>query len=179
MGVVYRARDARLDRIVALKVLAPGASGQPEARERFEREARTISSLNHPNICALYDVGRQDGIDFLVMEYLEGDTLAKRLEHGAMDRPSLIRCAIEITDALGAAHRRGVIHRDLKPTNVVLTASGAKLLDFGIAKLSDRPSGPDDVAVQSSSTALAPLTRDSRIAGTLGTCRRSSCAARK
>lgn len=130
MGVVYRARDVRLDRIVALKVLGPGASGQPEARERFEREARAISSLHHPHICALYDVGRQEGIDFLVMEYLEGDTLAKRLDQGPMDRPSLIRCAIEITDALDAAHRQGVIHRDLKPTNIVLTTSGAKLLDL-------------------------------------------------
>ena len=134
MGEVYSAKDTRLDRTVALKVLPPHLADAPEVRQRFEREARAVSSLNHPNICALYDIGRQDGTDYLVMEYIEGETLAKRLERGPLAPLELSRIAIQICEALEKAHRQGVIHRDLKPGNVMLTKSGAKLLDFGLAK---------------------------------------------
>ncbi len=130
MGEVYRALDTRLDRIVALKVLPRLAAQDAEARRRFEQEARAISKLNHPNICALYDVGRHDEIDFLVMEYLEGETLSKRLELGPLAPDLLLQSAVEIADALDRAHRHGVVHRDLKPANIVLTESGAKLLDL-------------------------------------------------
>jgi eukaryotic-like serine/threonine-protein kinase len=147
MGEVYSARDTRLDRTVALKILPQHLADAPEVRQRFEREARAVSSLNHPNICALYDIGRQDNTDYLVMEYLEGETLAKRIERGPMPTPELLRVAIQICEALEKAHRQGVIHRDLKPGNVMLTKSGAKLLDFGLAKgaapaVSDLSSSP-------------------------------------
>ena len=135
MGEVYCALDTRLDRIVALKVLPRLAAQDAGARRRFEQEARVISKLNHPNICALYDVGRHDDIDFLVMEYLEGETLSTRLERGPLTPGQVLQSAVEIADALDRAHRHGVVHRDLKPSNIVLTESGAKLLDFGIAKL--------------------------------------------
>src|SRR5436309_203911 len=121
MGEVYRAKDTRLDRTVAIKILPEHLSSNPQVRERFEREARAISSLNHPHICTLHDVGHQDGIDFLVMEYLDGETLAKRLTKGALPIEQALRYAIEIADALDAAHRHGVIHRDLKPGNIMLT----------------------------------------------------------
>jgi serine/threonine protein kinase len=137
MGQVYKARDTRLDRVVAIKILPPQLAGDPQFRERFEREARAISSLNHPHICTLYDVGHQDDTAFLVMEYLEGETLADRLARSP-DRPlpraEALRIAIEIASALDTAHRAGIVHRDLKPGNVMLTRSGAKLLDFGLAK---------------------------------------------
>jgi serine/threonine protein kinase len=135
MGEVYRARDTRLDRIVAIKVLPAHLADKPELRERFEREARTIASLNHPHICTLHDIGHQDGIDFLVMEYLEGETLAARLLKGPFPLDQVLRYAIEISDALDKAHRKGVTHRDIKPGNVMLTKNGTKLLDFGLAKL--------------------------------------------
>jgi serine/threonine protein kinase len=135
MGEVYRARDSRLDRIVAIKVLPAHLADKPELRERFEREARTIASLNHPHICTLYDIGHQDGIDYLVLEYLEGETLADRLKKGRLPIEQVLKYAIEIADALDKAHRTGITHRDLKPSNVLLTKSGAKLLDFGLAKL--------------------------------------------
>ncbi len=135
MGEVYRARDTRLDRIVAIKVLPAHLADRPELRERFEREARTIASLNHSHICTLHDIGRQDGTDFLVMEYLEGETLAARLMKGPLPLEQVLQCAIEIADALDKAHRKGVTHRDIKPGNVMLTKSGTKLLDFGLAKL--------------------------------------------
>src|SRR5256712_4596577 len=135
MGEVYRARDTRLDRIVAVKILPDHLSDRAELRERFEREARTIASLNHPHICILYDIGHQDGIDFLVMEYLEGETLAERLKKGPLPLDQVLQFAIEIADALDKAHRKGVTHRDLKPGNIMLTKSGTKLLDFGLAKL--------------------------------------------
>jgi Tol biopolymer transport system component len=135
MGEVYRAKDTRLDRTVAIKVLPANLAGNPDARQRFEREARAVSSLNHPHICVLHDVGCQDGIDYLVMEYLEGETLATRLSKGPMDIQQALHVAIRIADALSAAHRAGILHRDLKPGNVMVTRSGAKLMDFGLAKL--------------------------------------------
>ena len=134
MGEVYRARDTRLDRIVAIKVLPTHLADRSELRERFEREARTIASLNHPHICTLFDIGQQDGIDYLVMEYLEGETLAHRLLKGPLPLEQVLQYAVEISDALDKAHRKGVTHRDLKPGNIMLTKSGAKLLDFGLAK---------------------------------------------
>ncbi len=134
MGEVYRARDTRLERTVAIKVLPEHLSCNPDSKQRFEREARAISSLNHPHICTLYDVGSQDGIDFLVMEYLEGQTLADRLQKGALPLEQVLKIGIEIADALDKAHRQGIVHRDLKPGNIMLTKSGAKLMDFGLAK---------------------------------------------
>src|SRR6186997_1572160 len=134
MGEVYRAIDTRLNRAVAIKVLAPGGASEDSVRARFEREAQVISSLNHPHICTLYDVGRQDGVDFLVMECLEGETLEHRLRRGPMGIDESVRCAIDVADALDQAHRNGVNHRDLKPGNIMLTKSGAKLLDFGLAQ---------------------------------------------
>jgi serine/threonine protein kinase len=135
MGEVYRARDTRLDRTVAIKVLPEHLSQQPQLRERFEREARTVSSLSHSNICPLYDIGQQKDIDFLVMEYLEGETLAQRLVKGPLPLDQALRTAIEIAGALAHAHRHGVVHRDLKPGNIMLTKAGAKVLDFGLAKV--------------------------------------------
>jgi len=135
MGEVYCARDTRLDRIVAIKVLPLHLADRSELRERFEREAKTIASLNHPHICTLYDIGHQDGIDFLVMEYLEGETLAQRLLKGPLPLEQVLQYAIQIADALDKAHRKGITHRDLKPGNIMLTKSGTKLLDFGLAKL--------------------------------------------
>jgi eukaryotic-like serine/threonine-protein kinase len=134
MGEVYRARDTRLDRTVAVKILPAHLSDDPEAKQRFEREARAISSLSHSNICHLYDVGSQGGLDYLVMEYLEGETLASRLDRGRMPAEQALRAATEIADALEKAHRQGVVHRDLKPGNIMLTKGGAKLMDFGLAK---------------------------------------------
>src|SRR5271167_3811092 len=131
MGEVYRARDTRLDRTVAIKVLPSHLSANPELKLRFEREAKAISALQHPNICTLYDVGLQDGVDFLVMEYLEGQTLADRLEKGALPPEQVLKAGVEIAEALEKAHRQGIVHRDLKPGNIMLTKSGAKLMDFG------------------------------------------------
>jgi serine/threonine protein kinase len=135
MGQVYRGRDTRIDRIVAIKVLTGELSDPPGHRERFEREARVIGGLNHPHIGMLFDVGEHDGSQFLVMEFLEGETLARRIGRGALPMEEVLRHAVEIADALSEAHRRGVIHRDLKPGNVMLTKSGAKIVDFGVAKL--------------------------------------------
>src|SRR6478672_1285250 len=137
MGEVYKARDTRLNRIVAIKVLPPNVAGDPEFRDRFEREARAVAALNHPHICVLYDVGCQDGVDFLVMEHLEGRTLAARLADGPIGPEEALRYATQIASALERAHRAGVIHRDLKPGNIMLTEQGAKLLDFGLAKMVD------------------------------------------
>ncbi len=134
MGEVYRARDTRLDRTVAIKILPSHLSENAEAKQRFDREARTISSLNHPNICTLHDVGRQDGVDYLVMEYLEGETLADRLRKGPLPVAQVLKYGVEICDGLEKAHRSGVTHRDLKPGNIMLTKTGAKLMDFGLAK---------------------------------------------
>ncbi len=135
MGEVYKARDTRLDRTVAIKVLPSHLADKPQLRERFQREAETIANLNHPHICVLHDIGQQDGIHYLVMEYLEGETLAHRLDRGPLPLDQVLRFAIEISDALDKAHRQGVTHRDLKPGNIMLTKVCAKLLDFGLAKL--------------------------------------------
>jgi serine/threonine protein kinase len=134
MGEVYKARDTRLDRIVAIKVLSGALAADREFRERFDREAKSISSLNHPNICILYDVGHDQGHEFLVLEFLEGETLAARIAKGPLPLPEALKIAVEISSALDKAHRSGIVHRDLKPGNVMLTKAGAKLLDFGLAK---------------------------------------------
>src|SRR2546423_2413638 len=134
MGQVYRATDTRLDRTVAIKMMSASLLDRPDARQRFEREARAVSSLNHPHICTLYDVGQQNGVDYLVMEYLEGETVAGRLTKGPLPIDLVLRYAIEIVSALDAAHANGIVHRDLKPGNIMLTKTGAKLLDFGLAK---------------------------------------------
>src|SRR5712692_10576187 len=160
MGEVYRARDTRLDRTVAIKVLPAEWTANPERRLRFEREAKAVSSLNHPNICALYDIGQQDGADYLVMEHLEGETLAERLTRGPLPPELLLRHAIEIAGALDQAHRHGVVHRDLKPANIMITKSGAKLLDFGLAKLREK-------SEVSAATALATRTHALTTEGTI------------
>ena len=134
MGEVYRARDTRLGRDVAIKILPEHLSSSPDLRERFEREARSISSLNHPRICTLHDIGHQNGIDFLVMELLEGNSLAERLKKGPLPLKEALKIGMEVSEALEVAHRAGIIHRDLKPGNIMLTKSGAKLMDFGLAK---------------------------------------------
>jgi serine/threonine protein kinase len=133
MGEVYRARDTRLERTVAIKVLSQ-LSSDPAHKQRFEREARAISSLNHPNICTLHDIGHQDGIDYLVMECVEGETLTKRLEKGPLPVDQVLKVGAQIADALDKAHKAGIVHRDLKPSNIILAPTGAKLLDFGLAK---------------------------------------------
>jgi eukaryotic-like serine/threonine-protein kinase len=165
MGEVYRARDTRLDRIVAIKVLPAHLADRPELRERFEREARTIASLNHAHICTLHDIGHQDGIDYLVMEYLEGETLAARLMKGPLSLDQVLRYAIEMADALDKAHRKGVTHRDLKPGNIMLTKSGSKLLDFGLAKL--RQDAAPAIPLSQLPTAPNALTAQGTILGTL------------
>src|SRR5215470_3936759 len=167
MGEVYRARDTRLDRVVAIKVLPARFAGNPELRERFEREARTIASLNHPHICTLYDVGHQDGTDFLVLEYLEGETLAERLKKGPLPLEQVLQYAIEIADALDKAHRKGITHRDLKPGNIMLTKSGAKLLDFGLAKLRQETTPAPNISLSKLPTANEPATAAGTILGTL------------
>jgi serine/threonine protein kinase len=166
MGEVYRARDTQLDRTVAIKILPAHLSCDPEAKQRFDREARTISSLSHPNICHLYDVGEQDGASFLVMEFLEGETLADRLHKGPLPVEQVLKCGIEICDGLEKAHKSGVIHRDLKPGNIMLTKSGAKLLDFGLAKpvLATRP--PSSGLTQTMISSQNPLTTEGTIVGT-------------
>jgi eukaryotic-like serine/threonine-protein kinase len=165
MGEVYRARDTRLDRIVAIKVLPDHAAARSELRERFEREARTVASLNHPHICTLFDIGHQDGIDYLVMEYLEGETLAERLKKGPLPLAQVLQYAIEIADALDKAHRKGITHRDLKPGNIMLTKSGAKLLDFGLAKL--RQEGMPATPFSQLPTIKGAVTAEGTILGTL------------
>jgi len=134
MGEVYRARDTRLERKVAIKILPSHLSENPILRQRFEREAKAISSLNHPHICVLYDIGNQDGIQFLVMECVEGETLAKRLEKGPLPLEQMLKYGTQIADALDKAHRTGVVHRDLKPGNVILTGSGAQAARFWVSE---------------------------------------------
>jgi Tol biopolymer transport system component/predicted Ser/Thr protein kinase len=166
MGEVYKALDTRLDRVVAIKILPDHLADRSELRERFEREARTVASLNHSHICTLYDIGRQDGTDYLVMEYLEGETLAQRLLKGPLPLDQVLRYAIEIADALDKAHRKGITHRDLKPGNIMLTKSGTKLLDFGLAKLKQEVA-PANVQLSQLPTAGEPLTAQGTIVGTL------------
>jgi len=168
MGEVYRALDTRLDRIVAVKILPSHLSEDREAKERFDREARTISSLNHPNICTLHDVGHQDGVDYLVMEYLEGETLGSRLDRGALAPDQVLKYGIEICEGLEMAHRNGMVHRDLKPGNIMLTQTGVKLMDFGLAKsLPSRASASSSLTVNlSSPAASSPLTEKGMIVGT-------------
>ena len=161
MGEVYRARDSRLDREVAIKILPSHLSADSSARQRFEREAKAVSSLNHPNICVLHDVGRQDGLDFIVMEFLDGETLEQRIAKGPMPLAEVLKFGAQIADALGKAHRSGVIHRDLKPGNIMLTRSGAKLLDFGLAKPAVSPA---NVATRTQDA--SPITQDGIIVGT-------------
>src|SRR6202048_1387936 len=165
MGEVYRARDTRLDRIVAIKVLPTHLADRSELRERFEGEAPYLASLNHPHICVLHDIGQQGGIDYLVMEYLEGETLAQRLQKGALPLEQVLQFAIEIADALDKAHRKGVTHRDLKPGNIMLTKTGTKLLDFGLAKL--RQDAAPVTPPSELATANDPLTARGAIVGTL------------
>src|SRR5262252_2507221 len=141
MGEVYKARDTRLERTVAIKVLPQHLSDSAEVRQRFEREAKTISQLSHPHICALYDVGSQDGVEYLVMEYLEGETLSERLVKGPLPLDQALHAGVEFFVACDGAHREGIVHRDLKPGNVMLTKSGVKLLDFGLAKAVAPPAG--------------------------------------
>ncbi|MGA8273075.1 MAG: serine/threonine-protein kinase, partial [Candidatus Sulfotelmatobacter sp.] len=174
MGEVYRARDTRLDRIVAVKVLATFLSSSPELKQRMEREARAISSLNHPNVCHLYDIGSHDGTDYLVMEFLEGETLAERLRKGPIPLNEILKIGIAVADALAVAHRQGIVHRDLKPGNIMLTKSGAKLVDFGLAKstsagVAGTSSAPllSAARTMSGASPLSPLTTAGAIIGTI------------
>jgi len=171
MGEVYRAKDTRLGREVAVKVLPQHLTESPEVRARFEREARTVSSLNHPHICTLHDVGQEGSTDYLVMELVEGETLSVRLMRGALPVPEVLRLGIQIADALDRAHRAGVVHRDLKPGNVMLTRSGAKLMDFGLARATGLagPAGGSGVtmtALTQSPTMAQSLTSEGSIVGT-------------
>jgi eukaryotic-like serine/threonine-protein kinase len=168
MGEVYRAIDTRLDRTVAIKILPPHLSSNPEAKQRFEREARAISSLNHPNICTLHDVGHQDGIDYLVMEFLGGETLANRLAKGPLLPEQVLKYGIEICEGLEKAHKTGVIHRDLKPGNIMLTKTGTKLMDFGLAKAPTAGATPSSslATTLSGPSADQPLTARGTVVGT-------------
>ncbi len=165
MGEVYKAKDTRLDRTVAIKILPSHLSQNAQLKQRFEREARAISSLSHSNICSLYDIGHQEGTDYIVMEYLEGDTLSRRIDKGALPPEQVLRYGVQIAEALDKAHRQGIVHRDLKPGNIILTKSGAKLLDFGLAKLSEWK--PNEGADSKAQTNLGPLTEDGVILGTV------------
>src|SRR5881628_2953166 len=164
MGEVYRARDTRLGRDVAIKVLPQHLTSSPEVRTRFEREARTVSSLNHPNICTLHDIGREGDTDYLVMELVEGETLADRLAAGPLPAPEVLRIGIEIADGLDKAHRAGIVHRDLKPGNIMLAKSGAKLMDFGLARAAGLAAAAGSLT--QSPTMTRPLTAEGSIVGT-------------
>src|SRR5215472_2119751 len=164
MGEVYRAKDTRLGRDVAVKILPKEMSADAARKQRFEREAKTISGLNHPNICVLHDVGSQDGVDYLVMECVEGETLAKRLDRGPLPLEQVLKYGAQVADALDKAHRSGVVHRDLKPGNIMLTPTGAKLLDFGLAK----PAAPSltGATLMTAMTPRSPMTEEGTIVGT-------------
>ena len=164
MGEVFKARDSRLDRTVAIKILPANIAGIPDFKQRFEREAKAISSLNHSNICTLYDVGHQDGYDFLVMEFLEGETLATRISRGPIPYNEMLQIAVQIAGALDSAHKQGLIHRDLKPANVMLTSEGSKLMDFGLAKLAVNGGSPQAMTAITQTT---PLTGTGTILGTM------------
>jgi eukaryotic-like serine/threonine-protein kinase len=172
MGEVYRAVDTRVARIVAVKVLPPDAAEQPDRRQRFEREAKAVARLNHPHICALYDVGAQDDVEFLVMEFLDGETLSARLARGPLPIDEALRHAAALAQALARAHREGIIHRDIKPSNVMLTEGGVKLLDFGLAKLRDPSSGSGQSGIVRHSplddqSTGAPLSPEGALVGTI------------
>src|ERR1700676_1893729 len=163
MGEVYRARDTRLDRTVANKIFPAQLSSDPLCKQRFDREAKPISSVNHPHICVLHDVGHQDGIVYLVMECVEGETLAKRLEKGPLPLDQVVKFGGQMADALDRAHRSRVVHRDLKPGNIMLTSSGAKLLDFGLAN----PAAPLATGVTlTAASKQSPVTEQGTILGT-------------
>src|SRR5215468_10853930 len=175
MGEVYKAADTRLNRTVAIKVLPARFSEDAEMKQRFVREAQTIAALNHPNICTLYDIGRQDGSEFLVMEYLEGQTLAERLQKGRLPVDQVLRIGTEIAQALAKAHQQDIIHRDLKPANIMLTKAGAKLMDFGLAKpklsIASQAAGPftpstPTMNLASLTSVASPLTQKGSIVGT-------------
>jgi serine/threonine protein kinase len=163
MGEIYKANDPRLNRTVAIKVLPSNIAGSPELKERFEREAKAISSLNHAHICTLYDIGNENGVDFLVMEFLEGETLSERLSRGPIPYEEMLQISIQIASGLDAAHNQGLIHRDLKPGNIMLTSEGAKLLDFGLAKLQLNQADKNISAI----TQTTPLTGANTILGTM------------
>ena len=173
MGEVYRARDTGLDRTVAIKILPTHLSDTPEFKQRFEREARAISSLNHPHICQLYDIGSHDGTDFLVMEFLDGETLADRLRKGAMPLQELLKTERQIAEALETAHKAGIVHRGLKPGNIMLTKFGAKLMDFGLAKPTMEASGGASAPLlsaartMSAASPMSPLTTAGSVVGTI------------
>ncbi len=170
MGEVYKAKHTRLDRTVAIKVLPEHLSRDAALRERFEREARTVSSLNHPHICTLYDVGQHDGVDFLVMEFMEGETLAERLKRGPLPLEQALAYGVQFADALDKAHREGIVHRDIKPGNVMLTKPGIKVLDFGLAKTREESVTPSGLAKAGDSeqpTQHKPLTDAGTILGTV------------
>ena len=164
MGEVYRGRDTRLRRDVAIKVLPPAVSADPARRKRFEVEARAIAALSHPHICPIYDVGAEGELQYLVLELVQGETLAARLKRGPMPLAEALARAIEMADAMATAHRSGIIHRDLKPGNVMLTKAGAVILDFGLARIvrDDAPATSD-----AAQTATAPLTEAGLVLGTL------------
>src|SRR3984957_6496617 len=176
MGEVYKARDTRLGRDVAIKVLPAHLSSNSDLRQRMEREAKAISSLNHPYICILHDIGSQDGVDFLVMEHLDGETLADRLQKGPLPLDEALKIAIQIAQALDKAHTRGIVHRDLKPANIMLTRNGPKLMDFGLAKPApgmsavsgDGPLTPSTptMTVAALTAAASPLTQKGTVVGT-------------
>src|SRR5262249_48549222 len=167
MGEVYKARDTRLDRMVAIKVLPAAVAADQDRRARFEREARAVSAINDPHICALYDIGHQDGIDYFVMELVDGESLAARLTHGPLPLDQALRLGIDIAEALSNAHRHGIVHRDLKPANVMLTAQGAKLLDFGLARVGvPAASSASPAAHGSFLPTQEPLTQAGMVLGT-------------
>ncbi|HQR68597.1 MAG TPA: serine/threonine-protein kinase, partial [Thermoanaerobaculia bacterium] len=165
MGEVYRARDTRLGREVAVKVLPARFAADAEMRERFEREARTISQLSHPNICSIFDVGSHEGTAYLVMELLEGESLADRIARGPLPLSQALRVGRDICAALAAAHGKGIVHRDLKPANVFLSSAGTKLLDFGLAKLRERVEAGE--ASRLPTRDASPLTGEGALLGTL------------
>src|SRR5579864_2209061 len=172
LGEVYRARDTRLERMVAIKVLPSHLSSNPDLRARFEREAKAISGLQHPNICVLHDVGQQDGVDFLVMEYLEGETLGTRMARKPLTLDEALKIGVEVADALEKAHRSGIVHRDLKPGNVMLTKGGAKLMDFGLAKPHGSAGGtqsgtPAFSAMATMASMASPVTAAGTVVGTV------------
>ncbi|HXI02301.1 MAG TPA: serine/threonine-protein kinase, partial [Candidatus Saccharimonadales bacterium] len=164
MGEVYRAKDTRLDRIVAIKVLPEAVAAETSRRQRLEREAKAISQLSHPHVCTLHDIGHEEGVDFLVMERIDGESLASRLGGGALPMDEVLRYGVQMADALATAHRHGIVHRDLKPGNVMLTKSGVKLLDFGLARMIEPQA--EEVATTQMPTRAKPLTEEGSIVGT-------------